>query len=262
MENKMSDITVSPACIRCGTCVKVCPMRGFSLNADDGKARQDHPDVCISCGHCVANCPVNAVMIDGLHPECDVATEKPCTYNTLRSLMRCRRSVRLFQDKSVPKAEFDELLSTTRFAPTARNSQGVYWTIVLDPQKVQLLSKLAIDWFRQKQVMPLVEQWDNGYDIINRHAPHLVVTHSNGSAHKPVEDATIALTSFELLANAKGLGTCWAGFFMTAAHDYAPLHAALELPRGHKVSGALMAGYAAVSPQRIPGRNSAKTHFI
>lgn len=258
----MSDITVSPACIRCGTCVKVCPMRIFTLNASEDKARYSHPAACIGCGHCGANCPVNAITIDGLHPECDVVSEKPCTYNTLRSLMRCRRSVRLFLDKSVPKTDFDELISTARFAPTARNSQGVHWTIVLDRQKVQLLSELAIDWFRQKQVTNLVEQWENGYDIINRHAPHLVIMHSNGKAAKPVEDATIALTSFELLAHAKGLGTCWAGYFMTAAYDYAPLHAALELPKDHKVPGALMVGYPAVRPQRIPGRNSAKTHFI
>ena len=258
----MSDITVSPACIRCGLCVKVCPMAIFTLTPAAGKARPQHIEACIGCGHCLANCPVNAISIAGLKLECDVVTEKPCTYDALRSLVRCRRSVRLFMDKTVPKADFDELLATTRFAPTARNSRGVHWTIVLDPQKVQSLSGLTIDWFRQNGVMNLVRQWENGYDIINRHAPHLVVAHSDDSTAKPVEDAAIALTTFELLANAKGLGTCWAGFFMTAAYDYAPLHAALELPPGHKVRGALMAGYAAVRPQHIPGRDSAKTHFI
>lgn len=223
--------------------------------------KPSHPQTCIRCGHCLANCPVNAIAITELHLECDVVTEKPCTYDALRSLTRCRRSVRLFLDKTVPKPDFDELLATARFAPTARNSQNVHWTVVLDPQKVQQLSGLAIDWFRQNQVMALVQQWENGYDIINRHAPHLVVVHSDDNTAKPVEDAAIALTTFELLANAKGLGTCWAGFFMTAAHDYAPLHEALELPMGHKVRAALMVGYAAVKPQHVPGRDSAKVHF-
>lgn len=258
----MSEITVSHACIRCGVCTKVCPMSIFTLAPDADKAAPNHTAACISCGHCLANCPVNAIRITGLQLECDVVSEKPCTYDALRSLVRCRRSVRLFLDKTVPKTDFDELLATARFAPTARNSQGVHWTIVLDPLKVQLLSGLAIDWFREKGVANLVEQWENGYDIINRHAPHLVVVHSDDDTAKPVEDAAIALTTFELLANAKGLGTCWAGFFITAAYDYKPLHTALELPQGHKVRAALMVGYAAVKPQHVPGRKSAKAYFI
>lgn len=258
----MSDINVSSGCIGCGLCVKVCPMQIFTLPNAAEKALTQHTETCTGCGHCMANCPTSAITVDNLTLECDLTSEKPCTYDALRSLVRSRRSTRLFLDKTIPKSDFDELLATTRFAPTARNSQGVHWTIVTNPQKVQKLSALAIDWFRMQGAEPLVKQWESGYDIINRHAPHLVVTHSDDSTAKPVEDAAIALTTFELLTNAKGFGTCWAGFFMTAAHDYAPLYQALEIPQGHKVRAALMLGYPAIKPRFVPARAGAKVKFI
>lgn len=258
----MPEINVSNACILCGVCTKVCPMSIFTLSVAQNKACPDHTNACIRCGHCLANCPVDAITVAGVHLECDVSSEKPCTYDSIRGMVRRRRSVRVFLEKTIPKSDIDELLATARFAPTARNSQNVHWTVVMDPHKVQTLSGLAIDWFRERKIMDMVKLWEAGYDIINHHAPHLVVTHSDETTAKPVEDAAIALTTFEMLANANGFGTCWAGFFMTAAYDYAPLHRGLELPLGHKVRGALMLGYAGVTPQKVPGRDPAKVRFI
>ena len=258
----MTDIVVNPTCINCGVCVKICPMRIFVLTDNATHPQPCHTETCVCCGHCLANCPVNAINIKSLCLESDVNNESHCTYNDLCSVVRHRRSVRLFLDKTIPKADFEELLDVARFAPTARNSQGVSLTIIMGPQKVQKLSGLTIDWFRQKQDMMLIQQWESGYDIINRHAPHLVIAHSDDSTAKPVEDAVIAMTTFELLAAAKGFGTCWAGFFMTAAYEYEPLHKALELPLDHKVRAALMIGYSAVKPQRIPKRNFANVKFL
>ena len=258
----MPQVNVSNACTGCQICTKVCPVNVFIFNIKANMAVASNDANCISCGHCLINCPANAITVAELACEPLAKTTPATPYAALTQTVLKRRSVRLFLQKPVPKSCFDELIDTACYAPTARNSQGVHWTVVLDPQKVRHLSALAVDWFRENGITALVEQWEAGYDIINRHAPHLVVTHSDDSTAKPVEDAAIALTTFELLASAKGLGTCWAGFFMTAARDYPPLHEALELPLGHKARGALMVGYAAVKPHKIPVRKPNKVSFI
>lgn len=258
----MREISVNEACIGCKVCVKVCPVNVLAFNANTGRALPQNSNGCIGCGHCIVNCPVNAIAVKGLGLTPLAQQDTATAYDTVRNVVLGRRSTRLFLDKTVPKSYFDELLAAACYAPTARNSLGVHWVVVMDPQKVQRLSALAVEWFSANGMPALALQWEKGYDIINRHAPHLVVTHSNDDTAKPVEDAAIALTTFELLANARGLGTCWAGFFMTAAKDYAPLHELLELPLGHKVRGALMVGYSAVKPQSAPLRLPDKTRFV
>ena len=62
--------------------------------------------------------------------------------------------------------------------------------------------------------------------------------------------------NLELYAYAKGLGTCWAGYFTTAAKLYPPLTAALRLPAGHQCYGAVMLGYPKTGYELIPQRNA------
>jgi nitroreductase len=59
----------------------------------------------------------------------------------------------------------------------------------------------------------------------------------------------------ELYAYAKGLGTCWAGYFTAAAGMHEPLIKALEMPAGHKCFGGVMLGYPKYSYHRVPMRN-------
>jgi len=73
--------------------------------------------------------------------------------------------------------------------------------------------------------------------------------------------AAIALAQFELAAVARGIGTCWAGFLMRTAKVYPPLHAALGLPEGHSVCGALMLGMPKYRYPRIPQRDGAKVEW-
>lgn len=68
-------------------------------------------------------------------------------------------------------------------------------------------------------------------------------------------DSTIAMTTFELLASAEQIGTCWAGFLMIAAKQWQPLREALEIPEGNVLTTALMVGYPKFRYSRLPERN-------
>jgi len=134
----------------------------------------------------------------------------------------------------------------------------VHWLVVHDPAEVHRLAGLVADYLRNSEIgaryANIVELWDQGQDPILRGAPHLVVAHAAGDWPWATVDCTIALTQFELITNADGLGICWAGFLIRAANAYPPLRGALGLPAGHSVCGALMLGLPRYHYQQLPPR--------
>ena len=104
----------------------------------------------------------------------------------------------------------------------------------------------------------VVSAWEQGFDPILRSAPCLIVMHAPKGYGGGVIDSTISLTTFELIAAAEGLGSCWAGFFFHGATHWKPLQETLELPNPNTITGAMMTGYAQHPYQRIPLRNNAR----
>ncbi len=261
----MHKLMISSSCVKCGLCVEVCPMALIDLG--DGPTAQPiekAPDLCIGCGHCVAACPTAAITLDTTPgQDLDTLPDHLPHLDQFRDLVRTRRSTRLFLNESVSRTELEALLDVTRWAPTAKNSEQVFWTVVQESERVHTLAGLAIDFFRNIESMQgVVKVWDKGIDIINRDAPHLVLAHSPVDAMTPTLDCTIAMNTLELAAHAAGLGTCWAGFFLMAAQNHAPLQKALDLPAEHKIQAALMLGKPRYPYQRIPARSPNRTNWI
>lgn len=263
-----SRIQIDPArCTRCGRCVRTCPASLWQLDEDAAAATPiaEAETLCVACGHCAAACPGGAISINGVHP----AKMEPCLGELpapadFRRLVQRRRSIRLYQSRPVPRSEIESLIEVTRWAPTARNAQQVYWTVVRDPVRMRELAATIVTFFRANDRLPgVVAAWDKGIDRVLRGAPHLVVVHSPAEAIMPVVDCTIALTTFSLAATAAGIGTCWAGYFMwAAAGDPAPLARILALPAGHTMHGALMLGYSLAAYLRVPARDLARMRWL
>jgi len=91
-----------------------------------------------------------------------------------------------------------------------------------------------------------------------RGAPHVVVAHARRDDSTALSACTIALTHFELIAKAHGLGPTWAGFFNAAAGMYPPMQQALALPDGHQALGAMLLGWPKYDYKRIPPREPAR----
>ncbi len=52
---------VSPECVACGSCMKVCPRQAISV--PKGIIAQVDPDKCIGCGKCSLECPARLISI-------------------------------------------------------------------------------------------------------------------------------------------------------------------------------------------------------
>jgi nitroreductase len=156
----------------------------------------------------------------------------------------------------VPDKVIAKWLDITRWSPTASNSQQLNWIVVKDAEKVAALAGILIDWLKKSNNYPeIIEQWEQGHDILLRHAPHLIfVTLPEDYFWAPTDGAT-SISYLELTAYSLGLGTCWAGYFTRAALEHTPLQKELYLAEGHRVAGALMFGYPMYRFCTIPVQN-------
>lgn len=257
-------------CKKDGLCAAECPSRiivqtdrkSFPSLIENGE------EFCTNCGHCVAVCPYGALTLTTM----PLAACPPVQKNLLPDadavgqLLKARRSIRQYKKKVVSQKLLKELIDTARYAPTGSNSQQVHWTIIQNPEDVHKLAGMVIDFMKMmhplmtdeasaRRSRRIIDSWDNGTDRIMRGAPHLVVAHCPPDVSFPAVDCTIALTYLELYAYAKGLGTCWAGYFTGVAGMHDPIIKFLNLPAGHKCYGAVMLGYPKPVYYRIPKRN-------
>jgi nitroreductase/NAD-dependent dihydropyrimidine dehydrogenase PreA subunit len=257
-------------CKRDGFCIRECPGQIINIEEDSFPAiAEGMEEFCINCGHCVAVCPHDALTLTTMPlaqcPEIDKKLHPRA--QQIKQSLTARRSVRRFKKKIVSHELLENLLDVARYAPTGSNKQQVHWMIFENPEEVRRLASLVIDWVRimlpqtqdeyfTKRMNRIIAAWERGSDRVLRGAPHLVVVHSPADIPYALVDSTIALTYLELYAYSLGLGTCWAGYFTTAASLHTPLAAALNMPAGHVCHGAVMLGYPQYKYRRIPLRNA------
>ncbi len=270
----MALFTIDPKkCKRDGLCVAECPGLLIELVGEDGFPTPivDAETLCINCGHCVSICPHGALSLKTMSPkDClPMRKELDLSPDQCEHLLRSRRSIRSYKEKQVPRDLLTRVIEIARYAPTGSNIQPVDWLVIEDTKEVRRLTGLVADWQRSQiqegtdyylkmRMERIVKAWDEGVDRICRNAPHLIVAHGLSSLPASQSSCTIALTYLELAALSMGLGTCWAGYFNTAANMYPPLLEALALPKDHLPYGAMMIGYPKYKYQRIPLRNKPK----
>ncbi len=267
MPHSNPHIMIDPArCDKDGLCIKECPVGIIAFGPDGLPAGvEDAATRCIMCGHCIAVCPKAALTLGGLAPSDLPALEKKFTVTpeAAEQLLRSRRSVRRYKSKPVDRQLLLQLIDTARYAPSGMNAQPVHWVLAEGAETMRELAGLTAKSLRRlPYFLGFLEAWDKGQDVILRGAPNLVVAHAEAAGFDHTVDGAIALTYFELAAHAHGVGTCWAGLLMLAAKDSPGLNAALGIPEGHRVLGALMAGYPKYGFRRLPPRKAAQVRWL
>jgi nitroreductase/NAD-dependent dihydropyrimidine dehydrogenase PreA subunit len=261
-------------CIQCGECAEDCPAGVISM--------EDYPTItneegCYRCQHCLAVCPTGAVSILGRNPDESIElTGNMPDASRLETLIKGRRSVRRYSDRELDQTLIDELLDIAWHAPTGVNAQSVLFTVVrersaMDRLRAEVMEQLAKlknegslpPGFAGQYLGGAVKAWQkDGTDIIFRGAPHLLVTSAPKDAPCPVQDTHIALTTFQMIAHARGIGTVWDGMFMMALAVIPSLSARVGIPENHIVGYAMVFGEPAVEYHRTVQRGPARVNIV
>jgi len=256
-------------CNQDGICAEICPARIIRFR------RGEYPSLipgtenaCIKCGHCVAVCPTGSFSHREIAVEqCpEIKNELLLSPEHCEHFLRYRRSIRTYGKKKVPKEEIKKLVETARYAPSGRNSQDARWLVLAKREEIANLAGIVVHWMRWmvenngEEASPMhleqaIGRWENGVDIIFRDAPVVIIAHAEKDNSRALNSCTLALSYLELAAASRGLGCCWAGYFMRAAAQFKLLQDALPLPVTHECFGAMMTGYPRFTYHRLPPRN-------
>ena len=191
---------------------------------------------------------------------------------TAYEFLRMRRSVRNFKPQPPTDEEITRLLDIARYAPTAGNSQGMYYIVIRDAEKIKAIADAVADWMEaeveagtenKRYFMTVLRAYrERGQDIIARHAPCLIFALARRLNITGVSNAEQSWAYAELFAPTIGLGTTIAGFIQSCGiAGYQPLLDLIEVPPKHKVVGTLMVGYPKYKYQRMPERQHLKVEF-
>jgi nitroreductase/NAD-dependent dihydropyrimidine dehydrogenase PreA subunit len=251
-------------CTGCGECAADCPARIIELIDGIPAITPENESACYRCRHCLAVCPSSAVSILGRRPEASrtLSGHYPQP-GQLETLIKGRRSVRRYRQENVDPGLIRHLLEVAWHAPTGRNCRRVMFTLVDDRQKLagirgglmEGLGSLAregglpegLEFFAD-----LVRLWEErGVDFLFRGAPHLLVATAPQDCASPLQDCMIALSYFELFAQANGIGTVWDGLAKLAINDLLPqTRQKLGIPGDHVFGYAMAFGIPDVSYSR------------
>ena len=258
-------------CLHCGICVECCPSCILTLGENGPECHFDRG--CMSCGQCVAICPVGA--LDNKYAP--LAEQRPVTMPTLDpktayEFLRMRRSVRNFKPQAPTDEEIKRLLDVARYAPTAGNSQGMYYVVIRDAEKIKAIADAVANWMEDEVAAGtenkryfttvLRAYRERGQDIIARHAPCLIFALARRLNITGVSNAEQSWAYAELFAPTIGLGTTIAGFIQSCGiAGYQPLLELVGVPNKQKIVGTLMVGYPRYKYKRMPERQHLKIEF-
>jgi nitroreductase len=186
--------------------------------------------------------------------------------------LRSRRSVRLFKKQIPAKEDVLKLLNICRYAPTAGNSQSMYFTVISNPDTIAKIRQATADWMagelekdtENKRYFKAVLRtfYEKKVDIIERNAPMLIFVSTRRLNVTGVSNSEQCLAYAELFAQAIGLGTTIAGFIQTCGiAGYKPLLDLVGIPPKQKLVGCMMVGYPRVRYKLMPERQHLKCEF-
>jgi nitroreductase/NAD-dependent dihydropyrimidine dehydrogenase PreA subunit len=273
-------------CTACNICVEACPQDVYEL---DEFAVPAYPERCISCGHCVALCPEDAVE-HGAYAEGTMkalGARKVASAAALETLLRARRSVRVFKDKPVPREVVEELVRRALSSyPSAHNLRPVRVLALSEPKRVGRVRDATVEWYRTAvrrlenpilrtiygavavkedklgayalvdDMKRMVEAYDAGRDDLFHDAPAVLVLYAPVATVMPRETTYYAAAQLVMMATAMGLGTCFVGWLTAAAARGEDIREALGLPEDHGVYAALALGYPKYKYRRAIGRDA------
>jgi len=257
-------------CARCGRCSDACPTWGFRVDAEGFPVPQGYggmEQACLNCWNCVAVCPTGALALEGTYfvpegryrslgrgeigfpdplgqgPAAAWEEADPELTEVERVIYR-RRSVRLFQERPVPRELLARVVEAGQFAPSSGNCMPWKFIVITDRELIREVERQAMkvlrrmknlyydpagkrrawrnalfsasSWVAVNKIDPrpftAMEKADRCGGVIYWNAPAVILVAKNGRGiGNPDLDGGIAAQNMVLAAHSLGLGTCYIG---------------------------------------------------
>ncbi len=154
--------------------------------------------------------------------------------------IKTRRSIRNFSDKKVEKGTIKEIIETTSFAPSWKNSQTVRYTVVENEDIKSLIANEGVMGFEFNKKTILKSNVIAVQSVVTGicgYEPDGTFSTDKKNGWE-MYDAGISAQTFCLAAHEKGVGTVIMGIF-----DADKIHKFIKLPENQVVTAVIAMGY-------------------
>jgi len=180
--------------------------------------------------------------------------------NPVIEAIRNRRSVRIYEQKPIPRAIINTIIEAENHAPFTSITRSQPWRFVVVEnsgfkQKLSQTAfpfwKNAIDGMKEKHpelyqmATCLYDAMDEPKDVIYYNAP--VIIFVIGPAAGGTIGCALACENMMIAAASFGLGSCYTGFG-AMVKDNAEVVEALELKESEQIYGPILLGYPKINP--------------
>jgi NAD-dependent dihydropyrimidine dehydrogenase PreA subunit/nitroreductase len=294
-EDKVDNAVQSDRCKQCGICIEVCPVKVIGANQDGFTTiLSERESLCLQCGQCMAVCPSQAIQIDGLSYEDNLAEIRPFRFDhdEFTNFLSARRSVRNFADRSVSNDVIRQILDSIHYAPFGAHPEKVEITVVNDRSIIESALPLISQFL--DRIVPMIENPIVSFvvrkvskreefntvknhlypiaklgtykleagDRITRGAPAMILFHADQGAEAHSNNSMIYATYAMLQAHALGLGATMVEIVPSAINRVKELKKIFRIPETHDVSMSLVLGYPKYRYKRSIKRPVQDVHWI
>ena len=256
-------------CTKCNLCYKVC----IGGPIYEGPEIKSDPDIlCIECGHCYAICPENAITLKGFEDfkPYELTEKPPVDGPSLMSLLRGRRSGRIYKPEPVSKEHLLEIIEAASLAPSAHMGYKTKAYVYQDEELLLKISRKTIRFYKrlvrifnafwfplywwligqdsdeiETHIHAFESLWTSpkNDDILFYHTKTLLVFTAPNHNDMALGDAWIMAQNAVNYAESIKVATVYNGFLIQAAYYDPRVKRALKIPRREKVVAALNLGY-------------------
>ena len=164
-----------------------------------------------------------------------------------------RRSIRKYQNQTIPKELMQKLLEAAVMAPSGSNAQAWAFAVVQDPGLLKSYSDRAKVIFleilrKYSDPQNYIDTLANPEFNIFYDAGNLVVIYGDSKNPTAVTDCSMAAQNLMLAAHAARLGSCWIGF-SGPFFDSEECKKELGIPEHFKAIAPIILGYPEVVPE-------------
>lgn len=258
-------------CNSCMNCLNNCPASVFQKHNDSIVPSLKNTDLCISCGHCVILCSKNAISHSffkekKIHP---IHNNVLFPYKIFIEFLKSRRSIRSFNGESLSENDINNIISAAQLAPSAHNIQSTKYIVIQKPEVLNAIKENIFSYYKKlytglknpinkffavflygnemrkiiKELEIIISNFNNHSDPFLHNARCLLLFYSGPTLRLPEINAQLALSNAMLAAHSLGIGTCYAGYIVTAIQRSQKLRKLLQIQKKYKVHGALALGY-------------------
>jgi len=172
-------------------------------------------------------------------------------------VIKARRSIRVYQDKPLPKKVISSILEAAKYAPTARNAQELEYKVVtgkalMDKLSAGILAAVQKDGLPLKGPPSVKPEFFHGAPLV------IIITAPKDNFWGPT-DAALAVQNIMLYCTSVNLGSCFIGMAQLIQRDKASLKA-LNISGDMNIVAAVICGYPAENPE--PREKTQKAEFF